>query len=212
MPDATAAALLTTQAHALSLLHHVVALHGGRPRAAAPMLVDTVEQIRKLARRQGARAMAAEVRRSLPVLPSPDDRAHAERAVAGYLKALDIADEKKAAGQRVSVPGVVAGKLDLIAATEVPSAFGDERDRLETRIVRDNPTLAPLLFKTWNARLDACPRCHALDGQRRLWGFAFEGGQVPGDVHPRCACFTTYMPIPVVLPGRQRQQATWMEE
>lgn len=208
MPDATASALLSTEGKALAAMHRAVALHSD-PRKAAPFLLRTVEQSRAAARREGARTMAVEVRQSLPAMPAlPDvDRKYAERAVEGYLKALDGAAEKKAAGQPVSVSGIVSAKLDLIAATEIPGAFSEERERIERRVVQDNPTLLPVLIKLWNARLDkACPVCRALHRTSRPWGVDFNGGREPGRAHPRCRCFSTFMPIPVVLRGGQRVQ------
>ena len=209
MPDATASALLTTEARSLAALRQVAALHAGKPRAAAPMLVATVEQSRAAARREGARTMALEVKASLPPLPDLRDldRRYAERAVKGYLKALDGAEQKRAAGEAVHVPGIIAGKLDLIAATEVPSAFSEERERIERRVAQDDPALIPVLVKLWNAQLDgACPVCRGLHRQARPWGVDFAGGKKPGRVHNRCACFTSYMPIPIGLRGSQRVQ------
>lgn len=209
MPDATASALVTTEARALALLQQVVALHGNKPRAAAPMLVAAVAQSRAAARREGARTMAVEVKASLPTLPDLRDldRRYAERAVKGYLKALDGAEEKRAAGDAVNVPRVIAGKLDLIAATEVPAAFSEERERIERRVIQDDPALIPVLVKVWNATLDnTCPVCRGLHRTARPWGVDFAGGQKPGRVHNRCACFTSYMPIPIGLRGRQRVQ------
>lgn len=208
VPDATATALLTTGARALAALRQVVALHAGRPRAAAPMLVQTVEQARASGRREGARTMAIEVRQALPEVPALRDLDHkyAERAVAGYLKALDGADEKREAGETVHVPSIVEAKLDMIAATEVPGAFSEERERIERRVVEDNPTLAPVLVKLWNAQLDgACPVCRRLHRTSRPWGVSF-GAKEPGRAHPRCQCFATYMPIPIVLRGSRRQE------
>ncbi len=215
--DATAAALLSTEARSLAALRQVVALHPGKPRAAAPMLVSAVALSRAAARREGARTMALEVKRSLPTPPDirDIDRRYAERAVAGYLKALDGADEKRAAGERVSVSGIVDSKLELISATEVPSAFSDERERIEVQYVRENPTFVPILFKVWNARLDgACPVCRGMHRTKVHWGIEFEGGAKPGRMHPRCFCYSTYLPIPVVLPGsikrqERRSQGVW---
>jgi hypothetical protein len=206
---ATASRLLTAEARCLAALRQVVALHAGKPRAAAPMLVAAVAQSRSMARREGAAAMAIEVRRALPSLPDVRDLddAYARRAVTGYLKALDVADAKREQGESVHVPGIVAGKLDLIAATEVPSAFSEERERIEVRFVRDEPSLIPILLKTWNAHLDrACPVCRGLNGQARPWGIDFEGGAKPGRIHIRCRCFTGYMPIPIVTVGALRKQ------
>ncbi len=158
--------------------------------------------------------MAGELRDArlpLRIPPLPDvrdlDRAYAVRAVKGYLKALDGAAEKQEQGEAVHVPGIVNAKLELIAATEVPGAFGEERQRIEERIVRDSPALVGVLLKSWNALLDrACPVCRGLNGQLRPWGIDFEGGGQPGRQHPRCRCFVTFAPIPVVLSGERRQQ------
>lgn len=212
MSDATASALLTTEARSLALLRQAVSLYS-KPRQAASMLVSAVAQSRAAARREGARTMALEVKRSLPTVPDLRDldRKYAERAVAGYLKALDGADEKREAGESVHVPGIVASKLELIAATEVASAFSEERERIEVEFVRENPALAPVLLKLWNAKLDgACPVCRGLHRTARPWGMSF-GTKEPGRAHPRCRCFASYMPIPIGLPGRaqQRRAGAW---
>ncbi len=207
MSDATAAALLSTEGKALAAMRQAVSLYRD-PRDAAPLLISTVEQARALARREGARTMTAEVRQPLPALPAlPDvDRKYAERAVAGYLKALDGAAEKRAAGETASAARVVEVKLNLIAATEVPGAFGEERERIERRVVADNPSLIPILLKTWNARLDrACPVCRGLHRTARPWGVDFDGKQ-PGRAHNNCRCFATYMPIGIGLRGGQQLQ------
>jgi len=208
MPDATASALLTIEARSLALLQQTVALHGSKPRNAAPMLAAAIVRSRAAARREGARTMALEVNRALPVLPDARDadRLAAERAVHGYLKALDGVDVKRAAGELVSTSRVIDVKLDLIAATEVPAAFSEERERVEARFVRDNPALVPILVKRWNAHLDrACPVCRALHRTARPWGVAFDGKQ-PGRAHNRCRCYASYVPIPVFVPGEVRRQ------
>lgn len=212
MPDATAAALLSSEAHTLTLLRQVVAAHAGQPRAAAPLLTEAIAASRGYARRRGAMAFEAETRPSgmrMPVLPDlrEQDAKRARVAVAGYLKALDVAAEKKAAGESVDVPGIIGRKVELIAATEAPHAFAEERRRIEYRIVRDDPTLAGVLIKTWNAHLDrVCPVCRKLHKQSRPWGIDFTDGMVPGQVHPRCRCYSSYLPIPIVLPGSRRLQ------
>lgn len=206
MPDATAAALLSVEARALAAMQQAVGFYRN-PRDAAPLLVAAVARSRAVARSEGARSMAAEVKQALPALPAlPDlDRKYAERAVAGYLKALEGADAKREAGETVHAPGIVNAKLDLIAATEVPGAFTEERDRIERRVVQDNPTVAGLLLKTWNAHLDrACPVCRGLHRTSRPWGVDFAGGKQPGRAHPRCRCFQAYVPIPFALRGGQR--------
>lgn len=209
MSDATASTLLTTEARALAALRQTVALYPGKPRAAAPLLVSAVAASRAHARRVGAVDMARETGIWLPALPDLHDldTRYAERAVTGYLKALDVVDEKREAGETVRPGAIVDAKLELIAATEVPGAFSEERERIETQYVRDNPTLIPVLVKVWNARLDrACPVCRALHRTSQLWGLDFDGGKEPGRAHPRCRCFTTYMPIPIGVIGSQRKQ------
>lgn len=209
MPDATASALLSTEARSLAALRQAVALYPGKPRLAAPLLVSTVAASRAAARRSGAAAMARETGMRIPPLPDVRDvdHAYATRAVNGYLKALDGVDAKRDAGETVRPFAVVDSKLELIAATEVPSAFSAERERIETRYVRDNPTLIPVLVKLWNATLDhTCPICRALHRTERPWGIDFPNGAQPGRVHPNCACFATFMPIPITVVGSQRKQ------
>ena len=209
MPDATASALLAAEARALAAFRKTVGLFPGKPRAAAPLLVAAVAASRAYARSVGAVDMAHEARIRLPSLPDIRDldQRYAVRAVTGYLKALDVLDEKREAGESVRVLAAVDAKLELIAATEIPGAFSEERERIETQYVRDNPTLVPVLLKLWNARLDgACPVCRALHRTSRPWGVDFNGGKEPGRAHPRCRCFTTYMPIPITVVGPQRKQ------
>lgn len=73
------------------------------------------------------------------------------------------------------------------AATEVASAYGEQRDADEERMARW--PLAALLLKMWDATLDrrACPRCKGLDGQLQMLGFSYVGG-APGRTHPNCRC------------------------
>lgn len=41
----------------------------------------------------------------------------------------------------------------------------------------------------WVAMPGACDVCYEMHGERRFSGGEYEGGLVPGSVHPHCKCF-----------------------
>lgn len=43
-----------------------------------------------------------------------------------------------------------------------------------------------VILDRWDAMLDACPKCRALDGDLTMVGQPFESGEEPAFVHPRC--------------------------
>lgn len=77
--------------------------------------------------------------------------------------------------------------LRRVAATEVPHAFGEQREEDHRALVYS--PLAILLLKMWDATLDrrACSVCKDLDGQLQILGLDYVGGS-PGGVHPNCRC------------------------
>lgn len=213
MPDATARALLAVEAQTLTALHALTRTPE-QTRRNVDRICDVLAAGRALARRTGAETMVAELRSlgfrfAVPQLPPlPDvDRLHAERAAAGLLKALDGIEVKKAEGKPVTARATIANKMALDATTETASAFADERQRIEVRIAREQPALAGVILKRWDARLDACPVCRGLHDTTRPLGLDFRGGKVPGKAHPRCRCITSFVPVPMLVPGAQRTQA-----
>lgn len=95
----------------------------------------------------------------------------------------------------------LAPRLDTLAATEVADAFGDERsDASDAYAAEATRRWLPVPLKVWDAAHDRklCVRCAALDGQVRPFGFAFDGGLVPGRVHPRCRCLEKVWLVPLV--------------
>ncbi len=70
-------------------------------------------------------------------------------------------------------------------------------------------TILGLLVRRWDAKLDrACPRCRRLDGTIAIVGGSFEGGLLPGRVHPHCRCTETVIPLTAKLMAFQRARAT----
>ncbi len=70
-------------------------------------------------------------------------------------------------------------------------------------------TILGLLVRRWDAKLDrACPRCRRLDGTIAIVGGSFEGGLLPGRVHPHCRCTETVIPLTAKLLAFQRARAT----
>ncbi len=101
-----------------------------------------------------------------------------------------------------------AARLESIAATEVSSAFNDERTRIEVAVAdmgRDEEWL-PFFVKVWDATLDGrtCKVCDRLHGTKRGWGQNFAGGREPGRVHRFCRCVAQFHAIPIDIPTRTR--------
>lgn len=82
-------------------------------------------------------------------------------------------------------------QLDLIAATEVSTAFEDEfteqTDRMPRRS-RDRSWM-PFVVKIWDSSLDKrrCRVCASASLEVRPLGVSFSAGR-PGHAHPRCRC------------------------
>ncbi len=53
-----------------------------------------------------------------------------------------------------------------------------------------------VILDRWEARLDACPKCRALDGDLTMVGQPFESGEEPGYTHVRCRCSRTTITLP----------------
>lgn len=212
MPDATARALLAVEAQTFTALHALTRT-SEQTRHNIDRIRDVLIAGRVLARRRGAETMVTELRSlgfrfAVPQpAPLPDaDRMHADRAVAGLLKALDGIEVKKAEGKPVTPRAAIANKMALDATTETASAFADERQRIEVRVAREQPALAGVILKRWDARLDACPVCRGLHDTTRPLGLDFRDGKVPGKAHPRCRCITSFIPVPMLVPGARRTQ------
>ncbi len=69
------------------------------------------------------------------------------------------------------------------AATESAQAYDDGHAD-----AADGLDLSGLVDR-WEAMLDACPRCSELADSTTAVGSAFDSGEEPGWVHPRCRCF-----------------------
>lgn len=82
------------------------------------------------------------------------------------------------------------GKLSAAARAVVDDAWSDERERAlrATATQQKEADIVPVVGKLWDARLDACPRCHDLDGTIRPIGFDFPNGLIPGKAHVGCLC------------------------
>ena len=91
----------------------------------------------------------------------------------------------------------IAVRTKRTAETEVARAYSDEhrealRDLVEhDRGFRDGALADAIerhVVRQWSAMVDACERCWPLDGQQAEIDGSFPGGEVPGEVHPRCRC------------------------
>lgn len=103
----------------------------------------------------------------------------------------------KHAGQKLSTGSSLVAidkRIELIAITENAQAFNEQRrnavlDFAAKRDVR--------LVEIWDATLDkrTCEVCMGLDGSESIDGEGFDGGQVPGAVHPMCRCTSHFQRI-----------------
>lgn len=113
------------------------------------------------------------------------DLRRADLAAKSYGKALR-AEQAGAASLKESVEALQY-RLDRIAATESSQAFNAAKiEEVEVRAEASGI----LLFKSWNAELDACPYCKDLEdaNQEVPIGESYSGGAEPGSVHPNCRC------------------------
>lgn len=142
---------------------------------------------------------------SLVGLSVADHERAAKAATTFTRKTLDVAVQRiqEQASTRSALRSAVqeqAFRLRMDATTEAAQAFSAEREEETNDYAarREDTSLAPLLVKVWDAMLDACPICRALDGDMVPWGLSFPSFQVPGSVHPRCRCIekTLVLPIP----------------
>lgn len=106
--------------------------------------------------------------------------------------ALVLADEDPSRAP-VAAARARAPALERIAVTETASAFNDERRRVYQDLAKSS--LAPELFKVWNAVLDrrTCAFCFGKDGQVRALHESF--GETP-PVHPNCRCIVDVVRVP----------------
>lgn len=79
-------------------------------------------------------------------------------------------------------------RIATIAITENAQAFNGTR-----RAIASDLSWRFDLIEIWDARLDACPICWALDGKEAIQGGGFPGNEEPGFVHPRCRCTSHFV-------------------
>lgn len=222
--DATAAALLRAEGVALRAVRATVAQQtagGVRTAAGARDLAsrtgritaETLRTARTMAKRVGSQTLATELQvvtgrdallRS-PRLTQDEERQLREdetamgEAVLAASTAL-IAAKGRAGGDTLAAK--LDGRVKRFVATEVAQGFNTEREGALLDYQRDPANrFLPVLLRRWNATLDrrTCSACRSLDGQSAPVGMNFDGGQVPGTVHPYCRCFSTLMPIPLYV-------------
>jgi len=108
--------------------------------------------------------------------------------------------EKSSRASGPALEKALDGRVRTMAATQTGEAFNDERDAAATRYVQDPENVfLPVILRTWNALVDACPVCRGLNGTSRPLGVDYPNGQRPGYAHPHCRCFSTIMPIPAYI-------------
>lgn len=91
---------------------------------------------------------------------------------------------------------VLAPRVERTSVTEVSTAFNEERLlSLREALERDRAFAASFwerrLMRRWDAQLEACEDCADHDGEVTGIDEAFDGGDEPGHMHPRCLCVDT---------------------
>ncbi len=86
-------------------------------------------------------------------------------------------------------------KLEQVIATESSKAFSQAHDEAVQRLVQAAPEVAAQFLLRWDATLDSrtCPRCEELDGTTARLDEGFN--PAPGEIHPRCRCVPTIIPL-----------------
>lgn len=126
----------------------------------------------------------------LPFNASVESLAPAESAAAftafWLTRATRDADEGRSLEATTSAVGY---RLEAAAGAETTEAFGAERELQFLALA--GLGLGVPFHRIWDARLDSCPRCKALDGTTRPLGIAWPADVKPGAVHRRCRCLAT---------------------
>lgn len=91
-------------------------------------------------------------------------------------------EEKATADGVEAAVEIVDKQVPRIAVTDSSQAFNEAR----LDYLRDLPE-ADLLFRRWDAEIDACPVCREADGEIVGVNDSFLLGE-PGSVHPNCQC------------------------
>jgi hypothetical protein len=81
-------------------------------------------------------------------------------------------------------------RLRSIAATEAWQAANEERRQAAFDLQRGTQVV---LVEIWDAMMDACEDCWALDGSESEDGDSFPFGETPGEVHPYCRCTSHFI-------------------
>lgn len=184
------------------------------PEDASETLRERLERTflaaRRAARTQARRRLADEIeavelrarpRRSLVgsiiARPSLTDDEEARRAARHFSDLI-----RRRASESDPRSAVVRSRsaLNALSRTVTAEAWGDERERVLTALAREQSgsDVLPVMGKIWDARLDACPACHRLDGTMRPIAVGFSGGAVPGLMHKSCRCVGLLIAIPVL--------------
>lgn len=79
-------------------------------------------------------------------------------------------------------------RLRRIAATEIPNAYSRAHYEIDP---------GEGWARRWDATLDlkVCPICFRMHGEVVGLGEEFTDGLVPGDVHPNCRCYPSFVPL-----------------
>ena len=184
--------MLAAEAAALLLLRRTV-----NGQIAAGLLADirglgeirtaltlAVYRSRLTARRVGRERLSIRLGQALdPSVSESSDLLRAQRAARGWERTAFENTVKL--GSAEAAIGKSSWKLDLIAASEVPQAFNDERDRLAREYERRTGVR---LYKMFDAAGDrrTCPRCESLNGTVVRVDEVFPEGDPP--IHGRCRC------------------------
>ena len=79
-------------------------------------------------------------------------------------------------------------RIARTATTESARAYNDEHEERLRDLVLSGDLDPGEVLREWSALIDACERCWPHDGEQVRIDESFVGGDVPGSVHPRCAC------------------------
>lgn len=223
---ASALTLLSVEEATRSLLEEALQGLGRRPKSAAEEFERRLRAIyagaRRAARVQSERRTLAELLAvrdeavrygvsspALSLSQIPKDEDADREAVDLWSSALAKTFLNRAEAEGIR-PAATASRrrLELSAQAVTADAWADERERVLGAARRGETTydFLPAVGRLWDARLDACRDCRALDLTMRPIGLDFPGGAVPGRKHWNCRCANVLVFAPIYL-GRRRRAA-----
>jgi hypothetical protein len=149
--------------------------------------------------------LASQLGADIPVYQIDEPALFITRRAAAVGLSFDVAFNKafqeiQAAGSSANPTNSTLSKLgfrlDRIAATESAIQFTTARRGVVEASVDRATTFSSRaekghLIQVWNAALDACERCRAMDGKKTELGGTYDG-QLPGFIHANCRCVDSF--------------------